>query len=367
MAFVAPSRPPERAAFAHGWSKVLSELVARRELEPEVADTAFAEVLEGNLSAPRLAAFLVALRAKGESAVELLAFSAALRRVSEHVELGARRERAVDIVGTGGDRAGTVNVSTLAALVVAGAGGVVCKHGSRAAFSPTGAADLLEALGVAISLSPAGVVRCVEETGFGFCLAARYHPAIAPARAMGRELGVPTVLDVLCPLANPARVSRQVVGVANPAGALPMLEALERSGSRHAMVVYGADGLDELSTTSRSQVLESRLAPDGTRARRSYEVDPGALGLAPAAPAALRGGNPAHNARRALAVLSGERGPQRDFVVLNAAAGMIVAGLADDLAEGMAIAAATLDRGRAIKVLEALIEVSQRAEAEGLV
>ncbi len=355
------------AGFAElgGWPGVFSRIFSRDDLQADEADAVFGEILEGRAEPSQIAAFAAALRTKGETVAEMTGFVAAMRRHGESVEIGDAGA-AVDTCGTGGDRSGTINVSTVASCVVAGAGAPVVKHGNRAASSRSGSADVLEALGVVVDLGPAGVARCVAEAGFGFCFAPRFHPALRHAAPVRRELGVATVFNFLGPLANPARVGRQVVGVGDPAMAEKMLGVLEANGVRHAMVLYGHDGLDELSTVAASTVLESYLDGAGARVRRVVEVDARALGLARASADDLRGGDAAENAGRSLAILSGERGPQRDLVVLNAAAGLVVAGLAPDLEGGLKLAEETLDSGAAREVLERLVEASRRAAADGL-
>jgi anthranilate phosphoribosyltransferase len=243
----------------------------------------------------------------------------------------------------------------MAALVVAGAGVRVCKHGNRAASSRCGAADLLEALGVNLDVDPAGVARCVESAGIGFCFAPRFHPAMRHAVPTRRELGVPTVFNFLGPLANPAGVRRQVVGVADPAMAERMARVLAARGSERVLVVRGDDGLDELTTTTTSTVVE--LVDGEVRTRT---VDPTALGLDRAEPADLVGGDAAHNADVAKRVLSGDRGAHRDVVVLNAAAGLLVAGVVDDLGAGVVRAGEVIDDGSAAAALDALVVASQR-------
>ena len=245
----------------------------------------------------------------------------------------------------------------LAALTIAGAGGQVCKHGNRAASSRCGTADLLEQFGVAIDLGPEGVARSVAEAGIGFCLAPRYHSAMRFAGPARREMGIPTVFNFLGPLANPARVTRQVTGVSDPAMAERLCAVLGDNGAERAMVVYGHDGLDELTVTTTSTVHELR---DGTVQR--YDVDPSALGLGIGTMDDLRGGDPVRNAELAREVLGGGSGPQADIVALNAAAGLVVAGLADDLPAGLELAKASLDGGRAAAALDSLVEVSQAAK-----
>ena len=320
-----------------------------------------ATILSGDATPAQLIAFVVALRAKGETGEELSGLLDAVLAAATIVPLGDDlRERAVDIVGTGGDRSHSVNVSTMAAIVVAGAGVPVCKHGARAASSQCGTADVLEALGVAIELAPEGVVRCVEEARIGFCLAATFHPAFRFAALSRREIGVPTVFNLLGPMANPGRVRRQLIGVANPAYAERMLASLRIHGSVKAWIVHGG-GLDELTTTGTSTVLSLDNGEVST-----FEVDPVAHGIAPAIPDELVGGNPAHNAEVVRRVLAGDHGPHRDIVVLNAGAGLVVSGIAGDLAHGLVLAAESIDSGRAALALDALVEVSQSAAAAAL-
>src|SRR6476469_3841849 len=260
-----------------GWPALLIELVEGRDLPAAHARAAMATILSGDATAAQLIAFVVALRAKGESPEELSGLLDAVLDAAAIVPLGDDlRSRAVDIVGTGGDRSHSINVSTMSAIVVAGAGVPVCKHGARAASSQCGAADVLEELGVAIELDPVGVKRCVDEAGMGFCLAPRYHPAFRFAAPARREIAIPTVFNLLGPMANPGRVRRQLIGVADASRASLMLAALRVHGSETAWVVHG-NGLDELTTTGVSTVLA--LHDDEVR---SFTVDPVALGLAPA-------------------------------------------------------------------------------------
>ncbi len=361
------------AAFeaAGGWPGVLRRLLAREDLPAEVAAGALHQVLSGEATAAQIAGFVVALRAKGETVSEMAGMVRSMLEHAEPLPLPADLE-VVDTCGTGGDGSASVNVSTMAALVVAGAGVPVCKHGGRAASSAAGSADVLESLGVCIDLGPAGVARCVTEVGMGFCFAPRFHPAMRHAGPVRRELGVPTVFNFLGPLANPARARRQVVGVSDPTMARTMLGVLVANGARHAMVVHGADGLDELSTTGPSEVLVYDEAVDGSLAAagwtdwspRRLVIEPASLGLAPATVADLRGGDPAANATMVRRVLAGEPGPCRDIVLLNAAAGLVVAGAVADLGEGVTRAAAAIDDGRAGALLDRLVQVSQAARAE---
>ena len=340
-----------------GWPAVLGPLTAGVDLGAEQAAAALTEILEGNATSGQIAAFIVALRMKGETVEEMVSLLATLLEFAEPVPLPAGLA-VVDTCGTGGDRSGTINVSTMAAVVVAGAGAPVCKHGNRAASSPSGSADVLEALGVAIDLGPVQVARCVETVGMGFCFAPRFHAALRHAGPTRRELGVPTVFNFLGPMANPARARRQVLGVSDPAMAEKMIGVLRANGAERALVVYGHDGLDELTTTTTSTVWELR---DGSV--RTYAVDPAELGLPASNPEALLGGDAVRNAELTRRVLAGEHSPQRDFVLLNAAAGLVAAGLADDLIGGLEAATASVDDGRAAVVLDRLIKASQEQAA----
>ena len=336
-----------------GWPNLISRLLDREDLPAEHARTAMANILAGEATPAQLIGFIIALRAKGETPEEISGLLDAVLAAAEIVPLGdSLRDRAVDIVGTGGDRSHSINVSTMAALVVAGAGVPVCKHGARASSSQCGTADVLESLGVQIELDPDGVRRCVEEAGMGFCLAPRYHPAFRFAAPARREVGVPTVFNLLGPMANPGRVRRQVIGVANPQVAERMLASLRLHGSISSWVVHG-QGLDELTTTGSSSVLELRNG-----AVRSFVVDPVELGLAPAIPEELVGGTPDVNADAVRRVLAGERGAHRDIVVLNAAAGLVVADAAPDLVAAIPMAMQSIDSGSAARVLERLVVIS---------
>jgi anthranilate phosphoribosyltransferase len=311
-----------------------------------------AEILDGAATPAQIAGFIVALRMKGETVDELGGLVDAMLAAAERVTLALDRP-VVDIVGTGGDRAHTINVSTLSALVVAGAGGRVCKHGNRAASSATGSADLLEALGVRIDCGPEEVARCVAEAGIGFCFAPRFHPAMRHAGPPRRELGIATAFNFLGPLANPAGVRRLMIGVADPSMSERMVGVLAARGSERVLVVHGDDGLDELTVSTTSTVVELR---DGEV--REYPVDPKELGIAPAPTEALVGGDPATNADLARHVLAGDAGPHRDVVCLNAAAGLLVAGMVDDLADGLQAARAAIDDGGAAAALDRLVAVS---------
>jgi len=340
-----------------GWAFVLGRLLDGRDLSSEEASAALAEILAGAATSAQISAFAVSLRMKGETVEEMTGLVRTMLAHAEAVPVPDELD-VVDTCGTGGDRSRSVNVSTMAALVVAGAGARVCKHGNRAMSSLAGSADVLEALGVVTDLGPGAVLRCIEDAGMGFCFAPRFHPALRHAGPTRRELGVATVFNFLGPLANPARPRRQVVGVSNPAMAHKMIGVLEANGATHAMVVYGHDGLDELTTTTTSTMVE---LVDGSV--RSVAVDPRGLGLEPATADDLQGGDAATNAELARRVLGGDKGPHRDVVILNAAAGILAAGLVSDLEEGLQAAEASLDGGKAADVLARLVKTSQELAA----
>ena len=317
------------------------------------------DILSGQATPAQIAGFVMALRTKGETSEELVGLLSAMRAAAESVPLDAVGLGLIDTCGTGGDNSGSINVSTAAALVAVGAGARVCKHGNRSASSQCGSADVLEALGAVIDLGPAGVARCVTETGFGFCLAPRFHPAMRHAGPPRRELAVATVFNFLGPLANPAAVKRQLVGVSDRSMAEIMLEVLAATGSHRAMIVHGHDGLDELSTTAPTDVWELQ---DGKE--HSYTVDPAELGLAAASAEDLVGGDAAVNADCLRRVMEGQPGAHRDIVVLNAAAALVVAGQTDTLEGGLEDAAASIDHGLAGQVLESFVSTSNEARAD---
>jgi anthranilate phosphoribosyltransferase len=349
------------------WPGVLDRVTRGESLDAASAACVMGEILDGRAAPSQIAALVTALRMKGETAEEMRGFVLAM---FDHATPLTVLDGAVDLVGTGGDRLASINVTTLAAFITAGAGLRVCKHGNRAASSSVGTADVLEALGVVVDLGPPGVARCVEESRMGFCLAPRFHPAMRHAGPVRRELGVPTVFNFLGPLANPAHVRRQLVGVSDPAMAPKMARVLGANGSEHAMVVYADDGLDELSVVSPATVLEVTALPkrEGggptTYEVRTWRLDPAELGFSPATLADLRGGDAAFNAGVIRGVLEGDRGACRDIGVLNAAAALVVGGTADDLEDGIARATASLDAGEAMAVLDRLVAVSRSAAAE---
>ena len=313
-------------------------------------------ILTGDATPAQIAGFAVALRAKGETAEELAGMLGAVMDAAAIVPLtDTERADCVDVVGTGGDGSHSINVSTMAAIVAAAAGAPVCKHGNRSASSKAGTADVFELLGVHLELSPEGVARCVREAGIGFCFAPAFHPAFRFAGPPRREMGVPTAFNLLGPMANPGRVKRQLIGVANPTFARPMVDALAQQGMNVAWVVHGG-GLDELTTTGPSTVLALR---DGEVSE--FAIDPADLGLAPATADDIRGGSPENNAEAVRRVLAGDLGPHRDIVVLNAGAALVVAGRVDTVAAGLDLAGAAIDDGRAAATLAKMAEVSQDA------
>jgi anthranilate phosphoribosyltransferase len=313
------------------------------------------QVMAGEMTPVQTAGIVIALRAKGESVEEMAGFVDSMRAHATPLRVP---EGAIDTCGTGGDRAGTFNISTAAALVAAGAGVPVAKHGNRAASSRCGSADVLEALGVDISLGAAGVEACIEQAGMGFCFAPSFHPAMRHAGQARRELGVRTIFNVLGPLANPGRVRRQALGVGAPNLAPLMIRVLKDLGHERALVFYGEDGLDELTTTGPShvyQLINSELS--------DYELDPAQLGLGRSRPADLSGGTPAENASIIRELLGGEAGPRRDVVLLNAAAALIAAGKTNDWPDALEIAGDSLASKRAASVLDRLVRISKAAKA----
>jgi len=331
------------------WPRVLTALSHRQSLDGEQAAEAMHAVMQGDATEAQIGAFLLALRTKGETVEEVEGLARTMLNFAVPVHAP---EPVIDTCGTGGDRSGTFNISTIAALVVAGAGVPVAKHGNRAASSSCGSADLLEELGVRIDLDAAGVERCLQEVGIGFMFARSFHPAMAHAAPVRAELRVPTVFNFLGPLTNPARPYAQVVGVSDERMLPLMAEVLARRGTR-AMLFRGVDGLDELTTTDLSAVYDVK---DGTV--RETHLDPVKLGLGKVKPEDLAGGDAPANAAIARRVLDGEPGPQRDVVLLNAGAALMVAGFASSLDEGMATAARAVDEGDAAKTLTRWVEAS---------
>ena len=335
----------------------VSRLLDGHDLTREEARETMNEIMAGEATAAQIAGFLVALRAKGETADEIAGCAEAMR---EHVlRVRPQRHDLVDIVGTGGDGANTYNISTAAALVAAAAGAGIAKHGNRAASSASGAADVLEALGFRLDLPPERIERSIDELGFGFLFAQAHHPAMRHAAPVRRELATRTVFNVLGPLTNPAGARALMLGVYSPQLTRTLAEALVHLGADRAYVVHGADGIDELSPCGPNLVCE---VENGTV--REYELDPLDLGVERCDPSELRGGDPSENAAALRSVLAGDdqRG-HRSAVVLNAAGGIAAAGRAENLREGILLAREAIDSGAAAARLEALVEFSQEAAA----
>lgn len=339
-------------------SYVLELLAQGRDLEQELAGEVLELIMDGQVGEVQVAAFLMGLRVKGETAQEIAGLAQTMRRLAQPVHV-AGDGPLVDTCGTGGDRLGTFNISTTAAFVAAGAGVRVAKHGNRGATSRSGSADLLEALGVRIDLPAEAVARCIEEVGIGFMFAPLHHKAMRYLVPVRRDLGIRTVFNFLGPLTNPAGAPRQLVGVSSADYVGMLAEALAAMGCERALVAHGADGLDELSVTGPTQVTEV----DGGRVTGTSVLEPEALGVGRWPLADLAGGEPAENAEICRAVLSGAPGARRDVVLLNAAAAIYVAGLASSLEEGVVLATKSTDSGRARQKMEALIRASAAAGA----
>jgi anthranilate phosphoribosyltransferase len=330
---------------------LLARVAAGERLSEAEAEAAFEIIMSGDATPSQMGGLLMAMRVRGESVDEITGAARIMR--SKAVMIKAP-PGTIDTCGTGGDGSGTFNVSTATALILAGAGVPVAKHGNRALSSRSGSADVLTALGVNIDCDMAIVQRCLDEVGIGFLMAPRHHSAtrhVAPTRV---ELATRTIFNLLGPLSNPAGATRQLVGVFAAQWVVPMAEVLGRLGAEHAWVVHGS-GIDELTTAGVTTVAEFKNG-----GVRSFEVSPEDAGLPRATLDDLKGGEPAHNAALMRGVLAGEKGPLRDIVLLNSAAGFIVAGRAEDLRRGAAIAAGTLDSGKAAKVLDRLVAETNR-------
>lgn len=341
------------------WPRLLAALIAGESLSADDTAWAMAEIMAGAATSAQIAGFAVALRAKGETTEEVSGLVRAMLAEATPLDVTGAL---VDTCGTGGDRAATVNISTLAALVVRGAGGQVVKHGNRAASSACGSADLLEELGVVVNLPPAGVKACVESAGIGFCFAPVFHPALRHAGPTRGELGIPTFFNFLGPMCNPAQPPSQAVGVADERMAGVMAGVFAARGTS-ALVFRGSDGLDELSVAAPSRVWV--VAAGGVR---EDMVDPADLGIAPAGPDALRGADAAHNAAVSRRLLDGETGAVHDAVILNASAALVAldgptsAPVSDQLRDAMPRAVDALRSGAAGDALEAWITSSQQAK-----
>jgi anthranilate phosphoribosyltransferase len=338
---------------------LLAHILDRRDLDASQAESAITQILNGDATPSQMTAFVVAMRAKGETVEELEGMLHAVRSAGMKVHLGTElASRAIDIVGTGGDKSNTVNVSTMSALVVAASGVPVCKHGNRAASSKCGAADLLEAAGVAIELDPQGVEASIAATGFGFCLAAHFHPAFRYTGPSRREIGIPTVFNLLGPMANPAPISNMLVGVAMPNMMEAMVGALATRNVTSAWVVHGHGGLDELAVSGPNIVYELR---DGNISR--FEIDAAEFGITHSTLADIRGGDAADNLVIMNGLFGGQTGAVRDIVTFNAGCALFVAKHVESVADGIDVARATIDSGAAASMLAKVVTVST-AEAK---
>ena len=349
---VAGGLPPE-GLMADVLRPTLHRLAAGATLTPEQAEAAFGAMMQGRATPPQIGGLLMAMRVRGETVDEITGAVRAMRAGMVSVEAP---DGAVDTCGTGGDAAGTFNISTAAAFIVAGCGVPVAKHGNRASSSRSGAADVLEALGVNLDAPPETAAKTLREVGIGFLFAPRHHAAMRHVGPCRRDLGTRTVFNLLGPLANPAGARRQLLGVFGAEWVRPLAEVLRALGSECAWVVHGDDGLDELTTTTTSTVAELR---DGAITR--FEVAPERIGISRAQPGELRGGDARDNAGALRSLLDGTAGPYRDIAVLNAAAALLVAGRVRHLEEGAVLARWSIDSGGAARRLEALVRATNEA------
>jgi anthranilate phosphoribosyltransferase len=354
MSAVPPAGSPARGDMS--WPEVLNSLLSGEDLTADASSWAMDQIMRGEATDAQIAGFAIALRAKGETVEEVTGLVRAMYAHAKTIEVPGRT---VDIVGTGGDRAKTVNISTMSAIVVAGTGARVVKHGNRASSSASGASDVLEKLGVNLELTPQRVTEVAVEAGISFCFAVRFHPALRHVATARRELGVPTSFNFLGPLTNPARVKAQATGVADARMAPVVAGVLAERGSS-ALVFRGDDGLDELTPTATSTVW---LVREGKVSEETFDPRDVGVGLVPVE--ALRGADAAHNADVARRLLEGERGPVRDAVLLNSAAALAAldpsdAPLTRRIAEGMERAAASIDSGEAKAALERWVGASHR-------
>ncbi len=337
------------------FSHLLDKLARHEDLTVGEAAAAMHEVMEGRAAPSQIAGLLIGLAMKGERPAEIVGLARTMR--AHAVQVSRRFDRVFDTCGTGGDGAGTFNISSCAALVVAGCGVRVAKHGNRSASSRSGSADVFEALGVRVNATPAVVERCLAEAGIGFFFAQTFHPSMKHAAQARRELGVRTAFNLLGPLTNPAGATRQIVGVPRPEFTELMARALMLLGSERAWVVHGADGLDEISTTGYTKVSECHNGAVNT-----FYIHPADVGLPKASLESLEGGEAHDNAQIIERILAGERGPARDIVLLNAGAALFVAGEAPTLDKGVLIASRAIERGDAKRALERLVAISTGEE-----
>src|SRR5688572_983096 len=335
---------------------LIEKVMRREDLSTAEAAAAMAEVMAGRAADAQIAALLIGLAMKGERPAEIVGLASTMR--GHAVQLSGRYDDVFDTCGTGGDRSGTFNISSAVALVVAGSGVRVAKHGNRSVSSQCGSADVFEALGVRVAASPAVVERSLAEAGIGFFFAPTFHPSMKHAGPTRKALGVRTAFNLLGPLTNPAGAERQLVGVPRPEFTELIARSLLILGSKRAWVVHGADGIDEISTTGYTKISECRGGSVNT-----FYLHPTDVGLPKATPAAIRGGTAAENARITRSVLAGERGPARDIVMLNAGAALFIAGKAASVMDGIAQAATSIDRGHAAGALDRMAALSMAGES----
>ena len=331
--------------------QAISKVVEGQDLTESEAVQVMETIMSGEATPAQIGSFITALRMKGETIEEIAGCAQVMREKATRIP--TRHPFVVDTCGTGGDGAHTFNISTVAAFVVAGAGVPVAKHGNRSVSSKCGSADVLRELGVNVEADTTTVSRCLDEVGIGFLFAPMLHSAMKYAIGPRREIGIRTIFNVLGPLTNPAGAQAQVLGVYHADLVEPLARVLQHLGSHAAFVVHGDDGLDEITTTTTTYVSELR-----DNMVRSYTLDPAEYGISYAAAEDLRGGDASENAQIALDILQGETGPRRDVVLLNAAAALIVAGKANDLRDGIQMAAESIDSGAALQKLHALREIS---------
>ncbi len=331
--------------------EAISKVVEGNCLTQDEAESAMNEIMNGESTPSQIASFITALRMKGETVDEITGCARVMREKVTRIKTNA--DPLVDTCGTGGDSAHTFNISTVSALVASGAGLNIAKHGNRAVSSQSGSADVLKALGVNIEADADRVSRCIDEIGIGFLFAPLLHPAMKYAIGPRREIGIRTIFNILGPLTNPAGAQVQVLGVYDPRLTELVANVLKNLGSKHVFVVHGSDGLDEITITGKTYVTELK-----NNQLQSYTIEPGDFGISRADKSSLIGGSAEENAKIALAILGGEKGPKRDIVLLNAAAAIVAGGKASDIKEGIKLAEESIDSGRAMQKLDLLRKLS---------
>jgi anthranilate phosphoribosyltransferase len=336
----------------------ISKLVNKQDLTESEIKATMREIMEGNATPPQIASFLTALRMKGETVEEITGAAKAMReKLLSSMQRPFLRGPLIDTCGTGGDHANTFNISTTAAFVVAGAGVNVAKHGNRSVSSRCGSADLLEFLGVGLAIPPQKVEECLRKVGIVFLFAPVFHPAMRHASGPRREIGIRTIFNILGPLTNPARAKHQLLGVYEVSLTETMAKVLGRLGSQRAMVVCGYDGLDEVTITGQTRISELKMGRV-----RTYSIKPKDFGIKRGRLEDIKGGSPGDNARITLSILKGEKGPRRDIVLLNAAAALVVSSQTKNFPQGIAMAQESIDRGKALRKLEELIEFTNATD-----